>query len=362
MTRYGHTPYLQTIFKSTACVHGSKSLDQTDWVIVEVDGNGDVGSDDFSVYYEAINEQGFVGVKVVVESVGQMGIEDYLVHNESSDIFKAGFVALGTTSRMRRCFDAQIDFDSTENILKFKAEVILSVEDLLGTLQLEPVVIAKIDLLDPANGLNVLPGTVLATSGSVLLKNKPLENKFGDLFHYEWIEFTNNENYKKDELFDIDFVSVPPRIVLNKSIQNFHFVMDKVDNERGMQPKSVRARRVLDTDISASVLHACGASVISRIRSKAAVIREDDPQADQFGDIFDSLTPNEQSFIQGFRMLLSMDIEPDSNYQLCDQISKASESAIDEHLTSRMLRNVQRFVGGENGVMDLLDLAGFPRD
>jgi len=42
-----------------------------------------------------------------------------------------------------------------------------------------------------------LPGTVLATSGSVVLKNKPLENKFGDLFRYEWIEFAGNENYKK---------------------------------------------------------------------------------------------------------------------------------------------------------------------
>ena len=203
---------------------------------------------------------------------------------------------------------------------------------------------------------------MLASSGSVVLKDKPLENKFGDLFRYEWINFAETQNYKKDELFDIDFVSVPPRILLNKGIQNFHFVMDREDNERGMQPKSVKSRRVLDTDISASVLHACGASVISRVRSKASVMKEDDPQADEFGDIYDSLTANEQSFIQGFRTLLTMDVELENNYQFCDQISKASESAINEHLTSRMLRNIQRYVDGENGLMDLLDLAGFPRD
>ena len=362
MTRYGHTPYLQEIFKSSACVYGSKSLNQTDWDLIEVQGNNEVGSDDLGIFYETIHEQGFVRVKVVVESVGQLGIEDYLKHNESSEIFSAGLVALGTTSRVRRYFNGQVNFDSSEEILKFKSEVTLSVEDLMGTLQLEPVVIAKIDLIDPLNGLSVLPGTVLASSGSVVLKDKPLENKFGDLFRYEWINFAESENYKKDELFDIDFVSVPPRILLNKGIQNFHFVMDREDNERGMQPKSVKSRRVLDTDISASVLHACGASVISRVRSKASVMKEDDPQADEFGDIYDSLTANEQSFIQGFRTLLTMDVELENNYQFCDQISKASESAINEHLTSRMLRNIQRYVDGENGLMDLLDLAGFPRD
>ena len=362
MTRYGHTPYLQAIFNTTKCVYGSKSLSQTDWEIVEVDGNNEVGSDDLGVYYEAINDQGFVRVKIVVESTGQMGIEDYLARNESNEIFSAGLVALGTTSRIRRYHNGQIVFNSSENLLKFNSELTLLVGDLMGTVQLEPVVIAKIDLVDPSNGLKVLPGTVLATSGSVVLKNKPLENKFGDLFRYEWIEFAGNENYKKEELFDIDFESVPPRILLNKSVQNFHFVMDKEDNERGIQPKSVRARRSLDTEISASVLHACGASVISKIRTKAAVMREDDPEADEFGDIFDSLTSNEQSFIKGFRTLLSMNIELDSNSQFCDQISKASESAIGEHLASRMLRNIQRFVGRENGVLDLLDLAGFPRD
>jgi hypothetical protein len=362
MTRYGHTPYLQAIFKSSASVYGSKSLTQANWDLIEVEGNNEVGSDDLGIYYETIYEQGFVRVKVVVESVGQVGIEEYLKHNESSGIFSAGLVALGTTSRVRRYFNGQVDFDSAEEILKFKSEVTLSVEDLMGTLQLEPVVIAKIDLIDPLKGLSVLPGTVLASSGSVVLKDKPLENKFGDLFRYEWINFSETENYKNDELFDIDFVSVPPRILLNKGIQNFHFVMDRDDNERGIQPKPVRSRRVLDTEISASVLQACGASVISRIRSKAAVMREDDPQVDEFGDIYDSLTANEQSFIQGFRTLLTMDVELENNYQFCDQISKASESAINEHLTSRMLRNIQRYVDGENGLMDLLDLAGFPRD
>ena len=362
MTRYGHTPYLQAIFKSNACVYGSKSLTQNDWDLIEVEGNNEVGSDDLGIFYETIHEQGFIRVKVVVESVGHLGIEEYLKQNESSEIFSAGLLALGTTSRVRRYIIGQVDFDTSEDILEFKSEVTLSVEELMGTLQLEPVVIAKIDVIDPLNGLSVLPGTVLATSGSVVLKDKPLENKFGDLFRYEWIDFADSENYKKDELFDIDFVSVPPRILLNKGIQNFHFVMDREDNERGIQPKSVKSRRVLDTDISASVLHACGASVISRIRSKAAVMKEDDPQADEFGDIYDSLTANEQSFIQGFRTLLTMDIELENNYQFCDQIAKASESAINEHLTSRMLRNIQRYVDGENGLKDLLDLAGFPRD
>mgnify|MGYP000244356114 CR=1 FL=1 len=219
MTRYGHTPYLQAIFKSSACVYGSKSSTQANWDLIEVEGNNEVGSDDLGIYYETIYEQGFVRVKVVVESVGQLGIEEYLKHNESSDIFSAGLVALGTTSRVRRYFNGQVDFDSAEKILKFKSEVTLSVSDLMGTLQLEPVVIAKIDLIDPLNGLGVLPGTVLATSGSVVLKDKPLENKFGDLFRYEWINFSETENYKKDELFDIVFVSVPPRILLNKGIQ-----------------------------------------------------------------------------------------------------------------------------------------------
>ena len=133
------------------------------------------------------------------------------------------------------------------------------------------------------------------------IEEKYLDGSSEKLLKRKHVIYDKQGNVAQEEVYDAN--------------EDLAYTIYKEYNERGIQPKSVRARRSLDTEISASVLHACGASVISKIRSKATVMREDDSEADEFGDIFDSLTANEQSFIKGFRTLLSMDIELESGHE-----------------------------------------------
>jgi hypothetical protein len=324
--------------------------------------SGDLGLDQNKIYYADLKTRGFQCLKLVFESVGEIGIEKYLIGKKvKPNKLKAGVLAIGSASRLRRCFNGTISFDTKEERINLRTEVDLNFDELFGVLALESVVVAAEDVADPINSLIVTPGTVIASSRIIEIMERPRENKFGDLFRFEWLEFAENEKYQNEDAFDVDFVSEPPRVLLNESIKNFHYVLDTQDNSKGKQPKTVIARRNLDATIATGVLMVCGAAVISKIRDEAKFMRENEPSLDDFSEIFNVLTNNEQKFIQGFRSLMSIEVESDDK-NFCDEIAKASEASIGEHLSSGMLKNIQRFVGTETSVYGVLGLAGFDRD
>lgn len=363
MTRYGATPYLQSVFTTTTSIFASKTRLLGNGEPFEPIPSGDLGLEDGKFYYADLKKEGFLWIKLVFESVGKIGIEEYVnAKRPNLKELKAGVLAIGSTSRLRKCFNGVLSFDAKEDVLHVRTEVDLFLDHLFGVLALEPVVVVAEEVSDPFNLLKVTPGTIIASSKVTEVMESPRELKFGDLFHFEWLEFAESESYKDEETFDIDFVSEPPRIILNESIKNFHYILDTQDNSKGKQPKTVIARRNLDASIAAGVLMVCGAAVISKIRAEAAMMREEDPSIDNFGEVFNVLTNNEKQFIQGFRLLMSIEVDSRNHQNFCDEIAKASEAQLGEHLSSGMLKNVQRLVGSATSVYGVLGLAGFERD
>lgn len=363
MTRYGSTPYLQSVFTTNTSISASKTRSPSNGAPFEPIPSADLGLEDGKFYYADLKKEGFLWIKLVFESVGKLGIEEYLnTKKPKLEELKAGVLAIGSTSRLRKCFNGVLSFNAKEEVFHVRTEVDLFLDDLFGVLTLEPVVVVAEEVSDPINFLKVTPGTIIASSKVTEVMESARELKFGDLFQFEWLEFAESESYETEETFDIDFVSEPPRIILNESIKNFHHVLDRQDNPKGRQPKTVIARRNLDASIATGVLMVCGAAVISKIRAEAAIMREEDPSIDDFGEVFNALTNNEKQFIQGFRLLMSIEVDNDSNLRFCDEIAKASVLVIRGHLSSGMLKNIQRFVKTETSVYDVLELAGFERD
>ncbi len=363
MTRYGSTPYLQSVFTTNTSIFASKERSPVQGVPFEPIPSADLGLEDGKFYYAELKKEGFLWIKLVFDSVGKLGIEEYVnTKKPNLEELKAGVLAIGSTSRLRKCFNGVLSFNAKEEVFRVRTEVDLFLDDLFGVLSLEPVVVVAEEVSDPINFLKVTPGTIIASSKVTEVMESPRELKFGDLFQFEWLEFAESESYETEEAFDVDFVSEPPRIILNESIQNFHFILDTQDNSKGKQPKTVIARRNLDASIATGVLMVCGAAVISKIRAEAAMMREEDPSIDDFGEVFNVLTNNEKQFIKGFQLLMSIEVDRRDHLNFCDEIAKASEAQLGEHLSSGMLRNIQRFVGSASSVYGVLGLAGFERD
>ena len=364
MTRNGFTPYLQSHFQSVLSVSVSKSHPPSSWEEPKDLNIAMGGFDDRRVTYGPFLDQDFATIRLAIKSEGATGLESYLKKNSPTvSSYVGGIILMSTSSRTRRFFPGTLAIEKKTGNFLLDCSIELELRQLHGEITLEPAIISKTELVDPSNSLQVTPGTVLGTSNLIRLAEKASENLLGDLFEYRWDNFSQSDNrYKSGDLFDLDLSESQPVVTLNEEISNFHSLMQTTDNPQGRQPKTVLARRSIDTSIAIQILEACGNFVISHISSEASIRREDDPNTDSFHDIIDSLSSTEQKLIEGFGALFSTSGVFTDGGDFCDEISKSSPDSLKDHLTSHMPRNIRHYLGAENAVKHVLSLVDLGDD
>lgn len=356
MTRRGFTPFLQSNFQTDLDIFVAHKASPQQWV-----HRSSITSDiteDKRVLYGELSTEGYSAIRFEIRSTDFKGLEKYYVANgENLDDFQFGVIELSTGSRRRKFHPGSLKIDLGTKKIDATWSLDFNLENLTGEFTLEPVVVAKANVVDPQSELTVTSGTVLGSSSIVRVLEKQAENLLGDLFIYQWKSFEKEDNLNNGELCDVNFGAEPPIILLNEDIHGLHYTMDQRDNPKGIQPKKIRARRAIDSQIAIEVLVTCGASIVTHIQKEASLRREEDPDTEYFGDIFDSLSSNEQILLGGFSHLFCISEEVFDGDELCHEIATASDLTLREHLVSGMPRKIRKHMGAELGIAEILELA-----
>lgn len=109
-------------------------------------------------------------------------------------------------------------------------------------------------------------------------------------------------------------------------------------------------------------MFSCVATVVEDIREQVARRISEDPEFNEYHEIFDSLGKNEQDFITYYPDIFadrSGAIEP---RELCSDLAKASQSVIFQKLTRTMPRKINCRLGASEVVKDIQELAGYEND
>lgn len=356
MTRKGFTPFFQSNFETVLDILVTHKASPQQWI-----HRSSITSDiteDKRVLYGELTAEGFSSIRFEIKSIDFTGLEEYYVTNgENLDDFRFGVIELSTGSRRRKFHPGLLQFDIGAKKIDATWTIDFSLENLPSEFTLEPVFVAKTDLIDPRSKIAVTSGTILGSSSLIRIMEKRAENLLGDLFVYEWKSFEKDDNLDSGELCDVDFEAEPPIILLNEDLQGLHYTLDQRDNPKGIQPKKIRARRAIDTQIAVDVLATCGASIVIHIQKEASFRREEDPETEYFGDIFDSLSDNERVLLNGFSHLFCISDEILDGEELCHEIATVSDLTLREHLVSGMPRKIRKHMGAELGIAEILTLA-----
>lgn len=358
MTRRGSTPFLQEIFKSVLLVEVSKSVVDDSWEQYDLPATDQISWEDWKFVADVLTADGFVRVRFTVVSEGKTGLEAYLSKSSNpKDVMAFGFIELSTHVRRRTFHKGHLQVASSGKSISARATFELNLNDVLGDLILEPVIVATSELAGPKGHVGVTTGTIIGTTNIIRIREKNPDGPLGDIFDYQWISFATSDHRAKGELFDIDLFAdgEKPVLYLNEDIEHFHGIMNTPDNRSGKPSRKLLARRTLDSAVAVEVMTQCLATVLQKIASIAAERRIDDPEEDAFGSIFDELTVHEQSIVEGWRNLLGVTHGHDDGYSVCAEIGALSLSAITTHLSSSMPRWIRSQVEIESAATRIIN-------
>jgi len=351
VTRRGSTPYLQVAFKSSVHISGSKSKMDDDWEKIESRESSDTSWEDWQFLYGDLLDQGFLRIRMSLTSSGKTGLEDYLEFS-SIDSVVFGFLLASNASRQRKFLGGTLLYDSTKDSIVASSSIDFSLPELLGVTEVEPVILAVRDLNGPEGWISVTAGTILGSSNAIRLRERGATGPLGDIFEYQWVSFDNDPSRSTGELFDIDLLAPGSRpiLYLNEDIENFHAIMNTPDNATGMPSQRLKARRQLDSTLSAEVIVQALSTIMNRIVVMANERRIDDPNETEFGSIFDELSIHEQSIASGWRHLLGTSHEHKDGKSVVQEISEMNPDQVASHLSSAMPRCVRAVVGIESAI------------
>ena len=358
MTRRGSTPFLQEIFKSVLLIELSKSLVDDTWEQFDLPATDQTSWEDWKLVSDVLKADGFVRARFTVVSEGKTGLEAYLSKSSNpEDVMAFGFIELSTHVRRRTFHKGHLQAASSGKSISARATFDLNLDDVLGDLILEPVIVATSELAGPKGHVGVTTGTIIGTTNIIRIREKNPDGPLGDIFDYQWISFATSDHRAEGELFDIDLFAdgEKPVLYLNEDIEHFHGIMNTPDNRNGKPSRKLLARRTLDSAVAVEVMTQCLATVMQKITSIATERRREDAEEDEFGSIFDELTVHEQSIVEGWRNLLGVTHGHDNGYSVCAEIGALSPSAIANHLSSSMPRWIRSQVDIENAATRIIN-------
>jgi hypothetical protein len=351
VTRRGSTPYRQSAFKYSLHVWGSKLLVGDDWEKIEARVSSDMSGEDWQFLYGDFLDQGYLRIRMTLTSIGKTGLETYL-DSSPSDSLAFGLLIVSNASRQRKFVAGNLLFDPTNVEIVVTGSIDFLLSDFLGLTELEPVILAARDLSGSDGYISVTPGTILGSSNVIRLRDRGVSGPLGDIFEYQWVSFDDDPSRSSGELFDIDLAAPGSRpiLYLNEDIENFHAVMNIPDNAAGKPSQRLRARRQLDSTLSAQVIVEALSTIMNRIVVLANERRIDDPAETEFGSIFDELSLHEQSIAEGWRHFLGTSDAHKDGYSVVQEISELNPNQVTAHLSSAMPRLVRSTVGIESAV------------
>ena len=351
MTRRGSTPYLQSAFESSLDVSVSKSEAGDDWELVESRESSETSWEDWPLLYGELADQGNLRIRFSITSKGKTGIEPYVTPS-SIDSIVFGFMVISSGSRQRAFHKGLLKHEPPKNSLIASGSIEFNFVDLQGLTVVEPAILATRDLSGPTGWISVTAGTILGSSNAIRLRERGANGPLGDIFEYQWVSFDNDPSRSTGELFDIDLLAPGSRpiLYLNEDIENFHAIMNTPDNAGGRPSQRLKARRQLDSTLSAEVIVEALSTIVNRIVVMANERRIDDPTETEFGSIFDELSVHEQSIASGWRHLLGTSTGHKDGCSVVQEISEMSPNQVASHLSSAMPRYVRSIVGIESAV------------
>jgi hypothetical protein len=283
--------------------------------------------------------------------VGKTGLESYL-DSSPSDSLAFGLLLVSNASRQRKFVAGTLLFDPTNVEIVVTGSIDFLLTDFFGVTEVEPVILALRDLSGSDGYVSVTPGTILGSSNVIRFRDRGVSGPLGDIFEYQWVSFDNDPSRSSGELFDIDLAAPgsQPILYLNEDIENFHAIMNTPDNAAGKPSQRLKARRQLDSTLSAEVIVETLSTIINRIVVLANERRIDDPTETEFGSIFDELSVHEQSIASGWRHLLGTSTGHKDGYSVVQEISEMSPNQVASHLSSAMPRLIRSTVGIESAV------------
>jgi hypothetical protein len=358
MTRRGSTPFLQEIFKSVLLVELSKSLVDNTWEQYDLPTTDQTSWEDWKLVADVLKANGFVRARFTVVSEGKTGLEAYVPKSSNpEEVMAFGFIELSTHSRRRTFHKGHLQAATGGKLISARTSFELELDNVLGDLILEPVIVATSELAGPKGHIGVTTGTIIGTTNVIRIREKNPVGPLGDIFDYQWISFATSDHRAEGELFDIDLFAdgEKPVLYLNEDVEHFHGIMNTPDNRSGKASRKLLARRTLDSAVAVEVMTQCLATVLQKISSLAADRREEDAEEDEFGSIFYELTVHEQSIVEGWRNFLGVTHAHENGYSVCAEISALSPSAVSNHLSSSMPRWIRSQVEIENAAARIIN-------
>lgn len=357
MTRRGSTPFLQEIFKSVLLVEVSKSVVEDAWEQFDLPLADQTSWEDWKLVSDVLKADGYVRARFSVMSEGKTGLEAYVPKaSNPEDVMTFGFIELSTHTRRRQFHKGHLQAASNGKSISARATFDLNLDDVLGDLILEPVIIATADLDGPKGHVGVSVGTIVGTTNIVRIREKNPDGPLGDIFDYQWVSFATADHRSDGEFFDIDLFAdgEKPVLYLNEDLEHFHGIMNTPDNGNGKPSRKLLARRTLDSTLAVDVMTQCLSTVLQKITSIANERRREDSEENEFGSIFDELTVHEQSIVEGWRNFLGLTHCHQDGYSVCAEIGALTPSAVSAHLSSSMPRWIRSQVEIENAAARII--------
>lgn len=358
MTRRGMTPFYQSLFSSVVEIY-AESESGVEELIKTLESTATDPWENRLFHYGELINGGYTSLRISVTAADGPDLGLYSAQDvKDKDPIAFGAIVLGIASRRRDFVQGEIKLGPKGKTVSASVDLNFSLTDLVDEVNIEIVAIAKKDLVDSQSALVVRPGTIIATTNLLRLRERPTEGAFGDMFDFRWVEFDKSDQYRSGELFDIDWNATPPVLYFNESIKNFHHVMNATPLRDGPNSIKLKAREALDCTLAASVLESCGRTVLMRIAQKASEMRNEDPTIEDFAGIFEDLSSNDCEFIEQWTDQLAPEPGASDGPGLCQLVATTNASALEEHLISQMPRNFRLLVGMESTAIEILALAG----
>jgi hypothetical protein len=330
------------VFKSALEV--SAGIGNGTWENIESLSTSGASWEDWNVHFGKLRGEGFNRLRLEFESVGPTGLEPYMKVSKKSENppLGFGFLVVSSDNRCRYFVPGQVQF-SAGKVLRVSGSVEFDLVALRGDVSVEAVIVVATEMHSPTGGVLVTPGTIVGTSNLVRLHEHSGDGLFGDMFEYKWLHFSREDGLGAGQLFDVDLQAsgTRPILYLNEDIKNFHNLLNETDNTRGKPSGKLQGRKNLDSIIAAQVMIQCLATVIQRIVALADELRDEDPDADEFGLVLDDLSPHEQAIVKGWRNYMGITHGHLTGRSVCAEVGALSPDAVSRLISTEMPRWVR---------------------
>ena len=290
-------------------------------------------------------------------------------YNEND--IRAGIIEMGNAERRRKMSAAALKKLANGEI-RVDGEWIAHVDDVLKAVTIEAVVVASRQI-DISAGVGVSPGTIVATTNNVIVKNKRSTPPGNSLFDYQWIDFGDPINsFSERQLFAVILQNTNrPTVAINSSVKDLRTVLTANYESISSYGGITKARATLEKAMAVMIAESIAPSLAIRLIELAREISEEELTSEiletlDFSEIVQGLDTNMLAVAEAWSSWLSpngvagRDVKKemvDTCREICEIFVSRGISGFHEFLYDQLPRQLRAALGAEDFVRGILEFA-----